>query len=234
MAVKTSAVPVALGYIRVSTQGQLQNGISMDAQVAKLKAYANFLGIDIAGIYADGKSAKDIKHRPGLQAVLGLVATGKISHVLIYKLDRAFRNAREALNVAEVIDKKSVALCSALEQIDTKSSNGKLFFTILAAMAEWERNIIGERTKDALAYKKTLGERRSRFIPIGQRLGANGKTLEVEPGEQEAIRQAKILHGEGYSLRKISSRLAKQGLLTRNGTRYSAPVVASMIKGESL
>ena len=148
----------AIGYIRVSTEEQATQGISLDAQRAKIEAYARVKDLSLVGIVEDaGKSAKDLK-RPGVQEVLEKARKRQIDAVIIVKLDRMFRSTVDALNTAKDFDRRGVALHSISESLDTQSAMGKFFFTLTAALAEMERGLVGERTKAALARKKEKGE----------------------------------------------------------------------------
>ncbi|MEW6351712.1 MAG: recombinase family protein, partial [Thermodesulfobacteriota bacterium] len=107
----------AVGYIRVSTQEQAQEGVSLEMQIAKIKAYSDLNDLFLAGIYGDpGISGKSIKARPGIQAVLSLVKAKRIGAVVVYKLDRLGRNTIETLDIAKRMDKAGVALHSITER----------------------------------------------------------------------------------------------------------------------
>lgn len=146
----------AIGYVRVSTDKQ---EISPEMQAAKIMAYAVLHEIELVEIVRDeGISAKTISTRSKALKIISRAKAGEVQAIIVYKLDRLFRNAEEALNVTKDIDQAGVALHSVVEHIDTKSAGGKLFFTIMAAVAEWERNIISERTTEVLRHKKSKGE----------------------------------------------------------------------------
>ena len=105
----------AIGYIRVSTEEQAATGISLDAQRAKIEAYATLKDLELVGIVEDaGKSAKDLK-RPGVQQVLDMARRKAVDAVIIIKLDRMFRCTVDALNTAQDFDRRGAALhhCAA-------------------------------------------------------------------------------------------------------------------------
>jgi DNA invertase Pin-like site-specific DNA recombinase len=171
----------AIGYVRVSTDEQAAEGVSLAAQRAKIKAYCTLKDLELVQIIEEGggKSAKNLD-RPGFKTVLDLTASGQTDAVVIVKLDRAFRNTVDALTVAKDFDQRGVALHSISESLDTRSALGKFFFTLTAALAEMERGLISERTKAALAHKKTNGERVGK-IPVGFRLCAEtGKLVKCQ------------------------------------------------------
>ena len=211
----------AIGYVRVSTDAQVERGVSLEMQEEKLRAYASLLDLNLIEIiHDDGISAKSVGKRPGMQRALKMLTTGEVRHLVIFKLDRAFRNAREALEVAEMLQKNGFGLHSATERIDTTSSHGKLFYTMLAAMAEWERNVISERTAAALQSKKLRGERVGE-IPFGYALDTDGVHLMPDAQEQRIIARIRELKGRGHSFRQIAAELNRDGYTTKKGAAWT-------------
>ena len=206
----------AVGYIRVSTEDQTQ-GISLDNQRAKIKAYADLKDLQLIGIIEDaGISAKNL-NRPGVQEVLKMARKKKVEAVIVYKLDRLFRSTIDALETTKRFDKWRVGFHSIQETLDTQSAMGRFFFTLIAALAEMERGIIGERTKAALKHKRINGKKTGGDVPFGYCLDIDGQTLMEDPKEQEVIRLMKDLNGKGYSLRSICRELQRRGHLTKTG-----------------
>ena len=146
-----------LGYIRVSTTEQRQEGCSLTMQGEKLRAYCQLHEIDLVDIIEESLSAKAVDSRPGFMSALEQVYSGKADGLLIWKLDRAFRSTQDALAVAQRLNKKGRALVSVSEQLDTRSAMGSFVFTLMASLAELERRLIGERTSAALQSKKSRG-----------------------------------------------------------------------------
>lgn len=204
----------AIGYVRVSTEEQAKEGVSIEAQKAKIRLYAELKDLDLVGIIEDaGISAKNLK-RPGLQRILEMARNKEVEAVIILKLDRMFRNTVDALKTSEELDKRGVALHSINENLDTKSAMGKFFFTLTAALAEMERNVISERTEMALQHKKSKNERVG-HIPFGYHLAADGIHLEADENEQWILREIQILKDQGLSLRKIADELNNRGVENR-------------------
>lgn len=220
----------AIGYIRVSTEDQAREGISLDLQVSKIRDYCRLNELGLAGIYGDpGVSGKSADVRPGLQAILYLVRQRRIAHVVVYKLDRLARNTIECLEMAEEMAGLDVALHSITEKLDTKSAIGRFFFTLMASLAEMERHLIGERTLAALARKRENGGRVGRYARLGYRL--DGDQVEPDPIERRAICRALDLRGDGLTYREISTVLFEEGCRSRNGNRYSPSVIGKMLRG---
>jgi len=218
-----------IGYVRVSTTGQAEEGISMEAQRRKIQAYCELHDLSLAEIIEDaGLSGKSIAGRPGIQRVLELVKARKIDNVVIFKFDRMARNLKEACEIAELLEKKGVALHSISEKIDTASATGRLFYNILGAMAAWEREIIAERTTVALACKKEKGERVSGQAPYGFRF-ENGRVV-VDETEQATIAKIVELKTQGHSIRSIVSYLEAHGYRNRNGRPIGRNEVWQILK----
>lgn len=210
-----------IGYIRVSSEEQVKDGISLEMQRSKIEAYCNLNDMELVTIIEDaGISAKNINGRPGFQRALEMVYSGQADGLCVWKLDRAFRSTQDALNVAEKLNKKCRALISICEKLDTSSAIGEFFYTLMASLAQMERKLIGERTKAALQSKKSKGERVGQ-VPFGYRLQANGVHLEADPVEQEILRLIANLKTKGHSSRAIAAELNKSGHKTKENKYWT-------------
>ena len=201
----------AIGYIRVSTEEQATEGVSLDAQRAKLDAYAVLKGLELVEIVVDaGVSAgKPLDSRAGGSSLLKALRRrkGAPRAVVAWKLDRLFRNAGDCLATVEAwarrkVDLHLIDLGGAT--LDTSTAVGKLFLTMLAGFAEFERNTTGERTAAALAFKKAKGERVGQ-VPFG--FAAAAGDLVERDDEQKTIAAIVELRGSGLSLRAIVDEL---------------------------
>lgn len=200
----------AIGYIRVSTDEQAREGISLENQRAKITAYCELHDLELVQVIEDpGKSGKDL-NREGIRTLMGLVNGRKIDAVVVYKLDRLSRRVKDTLSLMELVEKRSVAFHSISERIDTKTAMGKFFLNIMASMNQWERDTISERTRDALQLKIAKGECAGQ-VPYGYTLDSDGKTLLEDPCKQRAIALVKDLHVKGYCLRAICLELEREG-----------------------
>src|SRR5580704_17741072 len=145
-----------VGYVRVSTLDQAENGVSLDAQESRIAAYATALGWQVSEIIRDaGESAKSLK-RPGIAKVLSGVQAGAIGRVITLKLDRVTRSMRDLSSLLDVFAKADASLVSVSESLDTQSAAGRLVVNMLGVVAEWERLAIGERTAQALAQARSM------------------------------------------------------------------------------
>ena len=218
----------AIGYVRVSTDDQAREGISLEHQKAKIQAYCELKDMELVDIIEDaGISAKNL-NRPGAKKVLELARKKEIGVVICYKLDRMFRSTVDALETTRRFDKWGIAFCSIQEALDTQSAMGKFFFTLTAALAEMERGIVAERTKAALAHKRAKGEKTGGDVPYGFTLIEKGRLVENE-AEQKAIRLIFQLNEKGYSLRAICQELKQEGYRTKKGKTNWNPKTVMMI-----
>jgi site-specific DNA recombinase len=152
-----AAKPKAAIYIRVSTQEQAQQGFSLAAQEDALSNYAKALGYEIFKIYRDeGKSAKDLK-RPEMIQLLQDAETRQFNAIFIYKLDRFSRSLKDLIMTIDKLKDWNIDFISLQDKIETASASGKLMFHIISAFAEFERNIIGDRTKFGMERKAREG-----------------------------------------------------------------------------
>src|SRR5580698_5011593 len=175
-----------VGYVRVSTDRQAEQGVSLEAQEAKIRAMATVQGADLDEVIVDGGESAKSLNRPGLQRLLALINARKVQAVIVAKLDRLTRSVKDLGGLLELLEKRKVALISVAESLDTGSAAGRLVITIMAAVSQWEREAIGERTRDALHHKRSQGQRVGN-IAFGSRLAPDGEHLEADPAEQAAV-----------------------------------------------
>ena len=194
----------AIGYIRVSTEDQAREGISLDNQEAKIKAYATLNGLDLVEIVKDAGISGKTLNRPGIAKVLKMIEAREIEAIIVYKLDRLSRKTLDNLTLIESFDSNGIAFHSIMEKIDTKSAQGRFFLTILSALAQMERDLIAERTRDALAHKKAKREWTGR-IPFGYRVEDSHLVEDAEA--MKTIQKAKRMKTDGKSIRDISEAL---------------------------
>ena len=175
-------------YTRVSTAMQI-DGYSLDAQKARMKAFAEFNNYEIAGEYEDaGKSGKSIEGRLQFHQMMDDIKAGKdgVSFVLVFKLSRFGRNAADVLSTLQVMQDFGVNLICVEDGIDSSKDAGKLMISVLSAVAEIERENIRVQTMEGRIQKAREGKWNGGFAPYGYRL-MNGM-LEINEEEAEAIR----------------------------------------------
>lgn len=192
-------------YIRVSTEEQAKEGYSIPAQKERLTSYCKAMGWNDYKLYIDeGVTAKDMK-RPKLQLLLDDVKKRRISLILVYRLDRFTRRVKDLHKMLEMLEANGCAFKSATETYDTSTAMGKLFITIVAALAEWETDNLSERVKMALENKVSGGERVGN-IPFGYDLGEGNKLVKNEEGKKYMLDMVEK-YETGWSLNRIANYL---------------------------
>lgn len=224
---------VVVGYVRVSTDQQADGGVSLEAQREKLKAYTTAMDLVLLDVVEDaGMSAKSLD-RPGLQHALALLSRGNAGGLLVTKLDRLTRNVRDLGELVEGYFASRFALLSVSDSIDTRTAGGRLVLNVLTSVAQWEREAIGERTRDALAHLRSSGVRLG-----GEALGwkrrddkddEGRRLVERDGNELATVDMIIALRRAGRSLRDICEVLTSNGRRTKRGGRWSPKVVRAVL-----
>jgi DNA invertase Pin-like site-specific DNA recombinase len=217
----------AIGYIRVSTDKQAEFGVSLEAQAEKVRAMAVVQGAELADVIVDaGESAKSL-NRPGMARLMSLVDAGAVDTVIIAKLDRLTRSVADLAELLKRFERRGVSLVGVADSLDTRSAAGRLVLNIMVSVSQWEREAIGERTRDAMHHKRANGERVG-TLPFGYHTAADGLHLEADPAEQGALSRIRELKAAGYTTRRIADELNRQGFTTRRGTAWRFQYVAAL------
>jgi DNA invertase Pin-like site-specific DNA recombinase len=126
-------------------------------------------------------------------------------------------------------ERRQVSLVSVADSLDTRTAAGRLVLNIMVSVSQWEREAIGERTRDAMAHKRANGVRVG-TVPYGFRVAADGATLTPDASEQAILATSRALAAQHLSTRQIAARLNADGLLTRKGTPWRFQYVAAMLR----
>lgn len=230
MASAVTARTRVVAYVRVSTDKQADKGVSLEAQQAKVAAYAELYDLDVVETIVDaGASAKSLE-REGLQRALGMLKSGAADALLVVKLDRLTRSVADLGELVEAyFSQGRWALLSVSEQIDTRSAAGRLVLNVLASVSQWEREAIGERTSAAMQHKAAQGDYTGGGSPYGYQVA--GERLAPVPGEQAVISAARAARARGLSLRAVAAELDAAGHRSRSGRPFAAAQVARMLDG---
>jgi site-specific DNA recombinase len=218
-----------VAYVRVSTEDQVTNGVSLDAQEARIGAYCVAMGFDVSEIIRDaGESAKTLQ-RPGMAQILAGVSDRSIARVVVLKLDRLTRSTHDLSEILELFAKADAALVSVTENLDTASACGRLVLNVIGSVAQWEREAIAERTATALAHKR---QRRAVYgaTPFG--FSRVGDALVPEPREQAALDEAVRMDRAGASFRQIAARLTEMGAMPHRGKAWHASSVRAVLRSK--
>jgi DNA invertase Pin-like site-specific DNA recombinase len=158
--------------------------------------------------------------------LLALVDTGAVNTVIIAKLDRLTRSVKDLAELLERFTRRGVSLVSVAECLDTGTAAGRLALNIMVSVSQWEREAIGERTRDAMHHKRANGERVG-TVPFGYRATADGLHLDSDPAEQTILCRMRELKAAGYTTRRVADELNRQGYTTRRGAVGDATTTAT-------
>ena len=196
----------AIGYTRVSTEEQAREGVSLEAQAERIKAFSKAKGWQLLDIIQEkGYSGKDLK-RPGIKELINMCNRGTIDIIVVFKIDRLTRKQKNLWSLLEdIFEPNNIGFVSITEPFDTTTATGKAFLGMLGVFAQLERELISERTREGLRQKKENGEWISR-PPVGFTINGKGH-LEEDPLIIKKIQRAKRLRREGKSFGDIAKSL---------------------------
>jgi DNA invertase Pin-like site-specific DNA recombinase len=208
----------ALAYVRVSTQEQSANGAGLEAQREATTAECQRRGWKLADTIEDaGYSARNLK-RPGIQTALERLAAGEADVLVVAKLDRLSRSVVDFAGLMERAAREGWALAVLDLGVDTSTPSGEMIANVLATFAQFERRLIGQRTREALAVKKSQGVQlgRPRSLPDDVR--------------ERIVRERE----KGSSLTAIAERLNAEGVATaQGGQKWWPSTVRSVVAAGS-
>lgn len=231
-------MPRCIGYIRVSTQKQADEGLSLEAQTSRIQEWA--LSQDLpCTIYSDAISGRNIDKREGLKEALSALQQGDT--LCVYSLSRLSRSTQDTLQLLDQVAALGAKLHSLSERVDVTTASGKLMTTLTAVFAEYEVNTISERVRFGIKEKQARHEHIGR-PPYGWKLRDGPKSgLVPDTYEQQVIAVAKeernrpstISQNGCKSYQEIADLLQLRGYKTRQGTTlWHKRHVMSMIQGK--
>ncbi len=217
----------AIIYLRVSTSNQAIDGVSLEMQESKARAWCELNDYEVKGVFTDaGISGKSTHNRIGLQDALNACENG--GALIVYSLSRLARSTKDTIEIADTLQTKGVDLVSLSEKIDTTTAAGKMVFRMLAVLSEFERDQVSERTSAALQHKKANGERTG-SIPYGKSLDNDNVHLVENTVETALIKAVKGFKALGLSLRKIAAKLFELGFKNRRGSEFNAQTIKNIL-----
>ena len=209
--------PLALAYVRVSTVEQAAEGASLDAQEAALVEAAEREGYRVEVVREEGKSGKSLTGRPALAEALQRLDRGEARALYAHRLDRISRSVADFAHLLDRAQRKGWAVVALDAGVNTATPSGEFLVNVLVSAAQYERRIIGARTRDALAQRKREGVRLGRpsLLPV------------------EVVRNVLTMKAEGLSLRAIAERLnAEQVPTAHKGAKWHASTVRKVLAGQ--
>ena len=191
-----------IGYGRVSTTEQAQSGLGLKAQLASIRQEAERRGWKLLRVYEDrGASGKCLTGRPELAEAIRVVEAGEAEALVVAKLDRLSRSLLDFASLMDRSRRKGWSLVALDLNIDTTTPNGELLANVMSSFAQFERRLIGQRTREALAQKRAEGVRLGRPRMMSD----------------EVVGRVKELRAEGLSLRSVAEWLNAEGVPTAHG-----------------
>ena len=221
----------AVGYARVSTLDQAEGGVSLDAQEQRIRAWCSLNEYELGAVKVDrGLSGGRADNRPALQEALQAVGRGDA--LVVYSLSRLARSTKDTIAIAESLDRRGADLVSLSEKLETSTAAGKMLFRLLAVLAEFERDVISERTSMAIRHMQAQGRFIGGHLPFGYQVIEGW--IHVNEEEERIVSLARELSGQGLSLREVARSLSAAGFTTRAGRPFHHNQVNRMLNGRTL
>ena len=199
----------AIGYCRVSTEEQGESRAGLEAQETAIRAEASHRRWTLLEVRTDVASGKSLRKRNELGRTLRDLAAGEADVLVVAKLDRLSRSVMDFANILETARTEKWSIVVLDMDVDMTTSMGELVANIMISLAQWERRVIGERTKDALAVVRARGDKLGRKANV----------------DDETKRLIRVLHEAGLSWARISDRLVAEGVPTAQGGTWHAATV---------
>jgi len=217
---------------KTDSKGRDKNELTLDAQFDICSDYCKFNKWDILDDFSDNyASGKEIIKRPGLERAMTMACKHK-AILVCYSLSRLARSTRDAINLIDRLHRCKSDFCSVTERIDTTHPAGRLFFTMMAAWGQFERECISQRTSEAMLYYQDQGRKMGGVPPYGKAIDPNDTAMLIdEPREQKICELILYYTNKGMSARNICAELETLGKVSRSGkTRWHHRTILRIIQ----
>jgi len=218
----------AIGYVRVSTEEQAKEGVSIANQIERIKSYCNYKSYELIEVIKDeGISGGKNKDREGFVNLLNYIDQNGFDAIVLYSLERVSRDMLTLLCLEKLLNEYNIELHTVEGEIDTSTPDGFMSFAMRAFLGEMERRQVKYRTKKAMEYKKQKGKVVGQ-VPYGYK--RKGDDLIPDEKEQEIIRVVNRLYQQRKGLSLIAKRLTELGYETREARNFEPQQVKRIIK----
>jgi len=217
-------------YARTSSASQ-EHGYSLEAQVKRCADRCESLGWEVCFVYRDGAESGKDTDRPMFQRMLSAAEKRVFDVIAFWKLDRFSRSLMHAVQLESDLREYGVSLYSVTEQIDTTNPTGRFNFRNLASAAEFERDMIRQRSQVGL--NELAAERRwpNDSAPLGYVLDDENK-LQVADDEKELVVEIFELYLEERSMPKVAEILNERGIQTQTGGEWTPRAIGDILRNE--
>jgi DNA invertase Pin-like site-specific DNA recombinase len=206
------------GYVRVSTDDQAGSGLGLSAQRQAISEACRLRSWGLHTVFEDAASGRSLDGRPGLQEALTSVNRGEAAGLIVAKLDRLSRSLLDFAGLMEQSRREGWALVALDLGVDTSTPQGELMATVLASFAQFERRLIGQRTKEALAELKASGVQLGRPRLVGD----------------DVVAYVQQLRFDGLTMRQAADRLNTEGVPTGTGSgQWFGSTVSRLLKSRA-
>lgn len=210
--------PGMIAYVRVSTDEQARSGLGLAHQRATIEAACASRGWTLCAEFTDDGISGGTLQRPGLQAALEHLAARQAAGIVVSKLDRLSRSLLDFAGITERARIEGWAVVALDLGVDTTTPAGEMLANVLASFAQYERRLIGERTRGALAAKKALG------VSLGRPLAVSAAVID----------RITTMRSDGQSLRSIALQLNEEGVRGGHGGAWYAPTVLRALQARGV
>ena len=225
----------AYGYIRVSSDIQAKEGLSLDWQKQKIEEYCKFSNIDLIKVIVEEEAISGsvpLNKRPAGQELLLAIKKQKPTHIVAYSLSRLFRDAPDGLTHTKEWNKQDIALCLldvGGTSINTKSAMGHMFLSMMLSFSELEKNLTGERVRETHKYKKNKLE-----VYGHSPLGYDRDDMDLLKNEEElqVVNDIFKMRNSGLSYRKIANYLNDKGIKGKQGGKFYACSISHIVNND--